>query len=166
MKPAKLVKNPRVDADVQLLLTRFREMQPDGRILAHEEVEAVLRVQRRSSYYMTVTRHWRRALFNEQRLYLDGRSAEGHGFKVLTADEMIRFSNKLVRAAGRQLKKSVVIAAAPRDEELIDPNVRAYRARLLSAAEQMIANHGRLIREVGATLRPPTQLPRAATPAR
>jgi len=159
-------KNPRTDADVNLLLTRFRDLQPDGRVIAHADIESTLRLRRTESSYKTAIKHWRQALFNEQRIYIDGRSARGEGFKALTPDEMIRFSNRKVRAAGRLLKKAVAIAASPRDDELIDPNVRLYRARLLSAAEQMIAHHGRLIREMGAALRPPTQLPRTATPAR
>jgi hypothetical protein len=143
-------------------MDRFSELLPDGRVIRHDDIEAVLRLNRRQPYYKTVVKHWRKDLFHEQRLYLDGRSALGDGFKVLTPDEMIRFSNRLVRAVGRALKKAVAIAATPRDDELIDSNVRAYRARLLSAAEQMLSNNGRLLREVSAELRAPRQLPRSA----
>lgn len=165
-RPQIFAKNPRTDADVNLLLTRFRDLLPDGRVITHVEVEAVIRVPRTSSYYKTVTKHWRRALFNEQRFFLDGRSAHGEGFKILTPDEMIRWSNARVRAVGRQLRKALIVAVTPRDDEIIDPNTRAWRAHVVSFAEQLNATHGRLLREVGAALRPPAQLPRAATPAR
>lgn len=157
-----IAKNPRTDVDVRALLEKYPDMQPDGRIVAHEDVEGLLRLNRRHPYYKTVIRHWRRALFDEQRLFIDGRSALGQGFKVLTPDEMIRYSNRQVRAAGRILKKAVKVAATPREDEIVDTNVRAYRARLLSAAEQMLTQHGRVMREIGATLRPPAQLPRTA----
>lgn len=76
---AKFVREPRTDADVQLLLHTFVDLLPDGRLITHEAIEAALKMQRHAARYRTVTKHWRRILFQEQRVFLDGRSAEGHG---------------------------------------------------------------------------------------
>lgn len=149
---------PRTDADVRLLLDRFKDCLPDGRILSHETIESALTMSRDSSRYKTVIRHWRRILFQEQRVFLDGRSAYGHGFKALTPDEMVRYANREVRAIGRKLKRAIIIAATPADSEIADDNNRIYRARLLSATEQIAQAHGRVVKDLSSALRPPKQI--------
>ena len=157
-KPAQLVHDPRTDADVALLLERFTGLLPDGRLIAHADMEATIHLRRDQSRYRTVLKHWRRVVFQEQRVFLDGRSAEGHGLKALTADEMVRYANREVRAIGRRLKNALLVGATPSDEEISNPANRLYRARLLSAAEQIAKAHSRVIRELSTALKPPRQL--------
>lgn len=157
-KGAQFVHVARTDADVRLLTERFSGILPDGRLISHEDIEAAVGLDREDSRYKTVTKHWRRVLFEEQRIFLDGRAAEGHGFKALAPDEMVRYANREVRAVGRRLKRALIVAATPSDDEIADPNNRAYRARLLSATEQIAQAHGRVMKELSAALRPPRQL--------
>lgn len=152
------LREPRTDLDVKLLLEQFPNLLPDGRLLTHETVERILRIGRDKAHYRTVTDHWRKAVFQEQRIFLDGRSAQGHGFKALTPDEMVRYANREVRAVGKRLRRAIIVAATPQDDELLDPHTRLYRARLLSATEQIAQAHGRVVRELSAALRAPKQL--------
>lgn len=155
---ATFVREPHTDADVRLLIERCGNLLPDGRLIAHEFIEQAIRVARDTSHYLTVTKHWRRAVFEEQRVFLDGRSAGGHGFKALTPDDMVRFANREVRAIGRRLKRALIVAATPHDDEILDGNTRLYRARLLSATEQIAQAHGRIVRELSSALTPPRQI--------
>ena len=157
-KIAKFVHEPRTDAVVKALNDRFNGLLPDGRLITHEDIEATIRMRRDDSRYRTVVKHWRRVLFEEQRVFLDGRAAEGHGFKALTPDDMVRYANREVRSVGRRLKRALIVAATPHDDEIGDPNNRAYRARLLSATEQIAQAHGRIVRELSSALKPPKQL--------
>lgn len=160
-KDARFVRSPRIDADVQVLLGRFRELLPDGRLIAHDEIEPLLKVSRRDSRYHTVTNRWRQILFHEQRIFLDGRSARGQGFIALTPDDMVRYSNKRVRAVGRLLRKAIAIASLPHPSEL-SSDTRVYQARLLLAAEQVMTTHKRVLVDLSTALKPPRQLPRVA----
>lgn len=150
----------KTDADVRTLLEKIPDVVSDGRIIAHETIEALIGLTRDQNRYRTVTKHWRRALWQERQVFLWGPAAEGHGFKALTPDEMIRFSNREVRHTGRRLKRALLIAATPRDEEITDTQMRVYRARLLSATEQITHAHGRVLRELSQALLPPRQIKR------
>ena len=155
------VRNPRIEADVQLLLGRFRDLLPDGRIVAHEEVEALLQLNRKANRYQTVTTRWRRVLLDEQRIFLDGRSALGHGFKSLTPDDMVRYSNRRVRSVGRILKKAIYVAGLPDPSELSSSELRTFQARLFVACEQVLSTHRRVLVDLTKAMQPPRQLPRA-----
>lgn len=163
MKQARFDRNPRIDADVQLLLGRFRNLLPDGRVLQHVEIETLLKLPRASSRYRTVTNKWRRVLFDEQHVYLDGRAAHGDGFVALTPDEMIRFANRRVRAVGRALGKAIKIIATPRAEDLTDNSLRIYQARLLVVTEQVLQTHKHALLDMTKALRPSPVLPRASS---
>lgn len=157
----KFEKNPRIEADVQLLLGRFRTLLPNGDVIAHEEIERLLKMQRRSGRYQTVTRKWRDIAFHEQHVFLDGLSAQGKGFKVLTPDEMIRFAHKRVRQVGRKLKQAIAVAALPDPSELTAGS-RIFQARLMVAVEQISSTHKRVLIDLSKALQPQRQLPRAS----
>jgi len=163
MANARFDRNPRIDADVQLLLGRFRDLLPDGRLLQHVEIESLLKLTHTSSRYRSVTDKWRRVLFEEQHLYLDGRGGRGLGFVVLTPDEMIRFANRRVRAVGRALHKAIRIIATPRPEDLTDSATRVYQARLLVVTEQVLNTHKHALLDMTKALRPAPVLPRASS---
>lgn len=154
-------KNPRTDVDVAALHKVFPDLLPDGREIAHEQIEAVLQITRLQSRYRTVVNRWRKDLLAERGLWLDGQLAQGRGFVVLTPDEMVRFGNRSVRAAGRKLRRALAVVAAPKDEQLSE-DTRRYRG-LLEAAIVKIANENRTqIRAIGKALAPVKQLPRRA----
>jgi|GraSoiStandDraft_4_1057263.scaffolds.fasta_scaffold146857_2 hypothetical protein len=163
MKNARFDRNPRIDADVQLLLGRFRNLLPDGRVLQHVEIEGLLQLTRTSSRYRTVTDKWRRVLFDEQHVFLDGRSAHGEGFTALTPDEMIRFANRRVRAVGKALHKAIKIIATPQPGDLTDNSLRIYQARLLVVTEQVLNTHKHALLDMTKALRPAPVLPRASS---
>lgn len=154
-------KDPQNDADVRMLMAAYPDLIADGRVISHAQIETVLRMPRIASRYRTVTHKWRRAVFDERRVYLDGRTAEGAGFVCLTADEMVRFANREVRSVGRKLKKALAVASAPHDGDLSD-DVRLYRRRLEAAALKIAADHRAGLRELGRALAPMKQLPRAS----
>lgn len=154
-------KNPRVSADVELLLGRFRDLLPDGRVIAHQEIETLLRTPRTSSRYKLVTKKWREIVLRENRVFLDGRSAFGQGFQSLTPDDMIRYSHKRVRQVGRILQKAIRVASLPDPSELRSSETRNYQARLMVACEQIAQAHKHVLLDLTKGLQPPRPLPRA-----
>lgn len=158
----KIAKNPSTDADVQLLLSVFPDLVPDGRRITHEQLEAALRMSKLSSRYKTVVNRWRRLIFVERRVYLDGRLGDGSGFVVLAPDEMVRYANREVRSAGRKLKKAIAVAAAPNDDEL-SAGMLHYRRLLEAAAVRIAQEHKAALKDVSKALQPMKQLPRAVS---
>jgi len=156
-------KNPRVDADVDLLLGRFRDIASDGRLVLHEEIESLLTLTRKQSRYRLVTDKWRRILLHERRVFLDGRGAHGRGFVSLTPDDMIRYSNRRIRQLGRQLRHAIAVTGLPDPSELTSAEMRNYQARLLVACEQVTRTHRAALIDLTKALRPPRQLPRTGT---
>lgn len=157
----KIVKNPRTDVDVQHLMTVFPDIQPDGREVTHDQIEAVLSESRLSSRYRRVVNKWRKLLLAERAVWLDGQTAQGRGFVALTPDEMVRFGNRGVRTAGRKLRKSLVVLSAP-DDASLSADMRKYRSLLGAAIERIATEHRSVLREVSKALSPQRQLPRAA----
>ena len=155
-------KNPRIEADVDLLLGRFRDLVHDGRVILHSEIEDVLRLRREQSRYKTVTAKWRAILLEEHRVFLDGRAAHGQGFVSLTPDDMVRYSNRRVRQVGRAIRKAIRVAALPDPSELKSSELRTYQARLLLACEQLHTAHKHVLVDLTKALRPAPGLPRGA----
>lgn len=162
MATAQFQRNPRIDADVELLLGRFRDLLPDGRTIAHEEIESLVKLNRKQARYHTVTNKWRQIIFQEQRVFLDGRAALGAGFIALTPDEMVRYSNKRVRAIGRMIRKAIQVAMLPDPSELKSSEMRTYQARLLVAMEEINKTHKSVLLDLTKALQPPRALPRGA----
>lgn len=155
-----IVKNPQVDADVRMLLGVFSDLLPDGREVQHEQIETVLKLARTSSRYRTVTKKWRRIVFEERGVYLNGRGVAGRGFVALLPNEMVRFGNREVRGAGRRFQKAIAIMALPADEQL-SADVKRQRQLLLAATERIAREHKHELRAVTRALAPMKQLPRA-----
>jgi hypothetical protein len=155
----KIEKNPRNDVDVALLQKIFPDLLPDGREITHEQLEAALVMNRAQSRYKTVLNKWRQVLLRERGIWLDGQLAHGRGFVVLTPDEMVRFGNRSVRAAGRKFRKSLAVVSAPKDEQLSE-DTRRYRGLLEAAIEKIVSENRSTIRAIGKALTPLKQLPR------
>jgi hypothetical protein len=154
-----ITKNPRNDVDVALLREVFPDLLPDGREITHEQLEAVLMMKRVQSRYRTVVGKWRKQLLDERGLWLDGQLAHGRGFVVLTPDEMVRYGNRNVRAAGRKIRKSLAVVSAPRDEAL-SADTRRYRSLLQAAILKIADENKNTLRSIGKALAPMHQLPR------
>jgi len=157
----RITRNPRNDVDVKRLLEIFPDLMADGRRILHTQLEEALTMSRVASRYKTVVRRWRNVVLAERGVYLDGMLAEGQGLVALTPDEMVRFGNRQVRTAGRRLKKALIVLALP-DDSALSEDSRRYRQRLLLATEQIAATHRAALRDLGKTLAPMKQLPRAA----
>lgn len=79
---------------------------------------------------------------------------------MLTPDEMVRFGNRGVRAAGRKFRKALAVVSAPKDEQL-SADTRQYRGLLEAAIEKIVAENRGTIRSIGKALTPLKQLPRS-----
>jgi hypothetical protein len=156
----KIEKNPRNDVDVAQLWKVFPDLLPDGREITHEQLEAVLDMNRAMSRYRTVLEKWRKQLLTERGIWLDGQLAHGRGFVVLTPDEMVRFGNRGVRAAGRKFRKALAVVSAPKDEQL-SADTRKYRGLLQAAIIKITSENRSTIRAIGKALTPVAQLPRS-----
>jgi hypothetical protein len=155
-------RNPRNNVDVETLCRIFPDLLPDGREITHAQLEAALSLNRAQSRYRTVVTKWRKLLLAERGVWLDGQIAQGRGFVVLVPDEMVRFGNRGVRAAGRKFRHALAVVSAPKDEQLSE-DTRRYRA-LLEAAIVKITNENRAtLRAIGAAATPMRQLPRKAS---
>lgn len=154
----KIVKNPNTDVDVDLLWKVFPDLTWDGREITHSQIEAVLHDSRLSSRYRRVVKRWRNRLLQERGLYLDGQMAHGNGFIVLTPDEMVRFGNRTVRAAGRKVRRALQVISVPDDAALSD-DVRRYRNLLNVAMEKIAREHKSSLREIANAMKPMAQLP-------
>jgi len=150
---AKIIANPRIEADVELLRKAFPNMEPEGQIIRHTELEALLKMRRSQSRYKTVTRKWRDLVFQETQCYLDGRTAEGQGFRVLNGDQMVRCGARKIRSAGKLTRQAVVVLAAPADGAISDSNARSYRARVITLAEQIALAHEHGAKRIAAATR-------------
>jgi hypothetical protein len=155
----KIIRNPKTDADVEHLWRVFPDILPDGRVVTHEQLEAVLLMNRAQSRYHTVVNRWRKRLFHERGVWLDGQTAMGSGFIALTPDEMVRFGNRGVRTAGRKIRRALAVASAPDDRQL-SADVRRYRGLLSAAMERIAKAHTATLREVSKAMAPMKQLPR------
>lgn len=151
--------DPQTEADVRHLLAVFADLLPDGRLIAHTQIEAAVTLPRSASRYRTVTRKWRKALFAERGVYLDGLTANGQGFVALTPDEMVRHGNRGVRMAGRKLARALRVMSVPSDAALSE-DMRRYRGRLAMAVEQIARQQTSALREVTRALAPMPTLPR------
>lgn len=152
--------NPSTAADVQLLWDVFPDLLPDGREITHAQIEAVLKMRHQSSRYRSVVTKWRRQLFRERGVYLDGQVAQGRGFIALAPDEMVRFGNRRVREAGRKFRKGLAVLAAPRDEDL-SLDMRRYRQLLEATVVKITHDNRSALRDVARAMAPQPQLPRA-----
>jgi len=165
MANMQIVRNPRTEVDVQRLCEVFPDLLPDGRQIRHEQLEALLSANRASARYRTVVQKWRKRVFEDRRVYLDGRAALGAGFIALTPDEMVNFGIKGVREVGRKLKKALAVMSAPDDAELDEAN-RRRRGILEAAVLKLAAEQRHTLRDISKALAPPMQLPRATPGAR
>lgn len=152
-------RNPNTDEDVRQLQIVFGDLLPDGRLVTHQQIEAVIGVSHLTAHYRTVTNRWRKLLVAERSVYLDGVAAQGSGFVSLTPDEMVRFGNRGARIAGRKVLRSMAVMSLP-DDAALSEGMRRYRARLSMAVAQIAETHRTQLRDVSRALAPTPSLPK------
>ena len=100
-----------VKPDVDKLMEHYGGVPRDGRVITHREVEKIIEETHGSHRYSGVTSSWRKRMESEQGITLDGRSAAGEGFRVLSAPDMVEFSSIEHKSARRKVAKAVRTAA-------------------------------------------------------
>ena len=132
------VKNPQTDADVNAVLAMLADLAPDGRIVGHEQCEAVLRVPRDTVRYKLIMGHVRRRLEEERGIVLDGRGLKGKGWLALTRAEQVSRGHVGVRQKFRLAKRDVRRMALPLNEELPE-SMRSFRAGFVASMSRVFA---------------------------
>jgi len=161
-KTGRIVKSPAVESDVRLLLATFAGIEPDGRTISHDQLEAVLKMSRRQGRYRTVVNRWRKAVRATRGIVLDGISGEGRGFVALTGDDAVRIHAVRERRSGdRKYHRALSSAVAPTDEQIANPTVRVFRARFVAGLESIVRAARQMKRELMGPPKPTPQLPRA-----
>lgn len=163
MTTQRIERNPRNDADAQLLLRAFPDLLMDGRLIMHDQIETVLRMSRSDARYRTVVTKWRRVVKAERGVYLDGLTAGGEGFVALRPDDMARHTDRRVREAGRKVKRAIEVAMLPKDSDLSE-GMRQYRRLLVTACVRIAHEYQTTLREVSQAMAPQRQLPRSLPP--
>lgn len=134
------VKDPRTDADVNLVLNGLGELSPDGRVITHKQVEALLRVPRTHSHYKLVMKHVRCRIEDERSLVLDGRGLKGEGWLLLTRPEQVSRGHRGVALSIRSAKKQTRRMSMPLAEELPE-SMRAFRAGFVASMSRVFHAH-------------------------
>jgi len=153
--PIGLPIGPQVDQVLRVLGALAR----DGSVIPHEVFEKALDLDRGEARYRTIMTGVRRRLLREQNVYLEGRSAGGRGFRVLTAAQMIEHGLLRVSRARRQVGRSRILIGAAPDQELtsIERAVRDHAVFQYALVEGAFSTAQR---QVAACARPTPLLPR------
>lgn len=132
------VRDPRTDADVNLVLMSLGDIKPDGRIVTHDHCEAVLKTPRASGRYGLVMGHVRKRLEHERGIVLDGRGLKGQGWLALTPAEQVSRGHTGVRQKLALAKRDVRRMAMPTNDELPESS-RDFRARFVTSMSRVFA---------------------------
>lgn len=126
-------------------IRRIREEYPDeqlaeGDFIPYSAIEQVIRCEKGSNRYKTVTNRWRGLVEKENQIVIGTRP--GEGFVVLTDAEKVDMSGGKLRTAVRQTRRSIVVGSMV-DRRKLDP---AQKARLahIEAVNARLAETARL----------------------
>jgi hypothetical protein len=145
-----------VDPEVKLLRSHFG-LPVHGQVIAHEDCEAVLGLDRKSSRYKTVIHAWRSSLKRSDNIEFI--ALPGEGFRVLFDDERVEVHISGVSRGIRKIDRSArALASVPRDA-LSDP-VRAQADN----AQVVLAKMSTFMHESQSALAPPAPSPAAVSP--
>lgn len=122
-----------------------------GAIIQHDEIEAVIGQEHRTSRYRTITSAWRRRLIREHGI--DLHPALGLGFEVLTSSRRIDVAVGCVKGSTRRQRKALGFLGRVEQSELTDDErttfeIAAMQANLMheggKKALKLIANATKL----------------------
>ncbi len=107
--------------DVRKLESKFDDMDAlKGSTIQHEEIEAVLGIDRSQARYKTVVNVWRKKIARDSGIEIRGDLKEvvGIGYRVLSDSEQLQFGGELRMRAGRKIRRSHVAIANTNNDNL------------------------------------------------
>ena len=141
------------EADVRALNERWPALK-DGDELSHEEVEAVVKQERGSNRYRSITTAWRRDLLRANNI--DLAPIPGVGFRCLLPEERISVSIKGFQSGVRKTMRSVKRSAYVRTSDAI---LRGKQDLMRRFGAAIYAQSADMAREIEPPA-PPKQSPR------
>lgn len=109
------------DIELKALREHYAEVEP-GKVITHEEIEAVVGVKRDTNRYRTVMTRFKRMMLLDFNVELKARS--GAGYVVLTASDRVRAGIDSGHKIHRQIRKTHYrLTVIPR-EQLSNEEVR------------------------------------------
>lgn len=144
---------------VKRLNEHFGELEADGRVIEHAELEPLVDAKKGSNAYKTRVDAWRRALWRTRQLVLDGRYAAGEGYKVLSPNEMVRHSTREAHSGRRRFERALAVASVAALDEL-DEEHRELQALALSSYSKVLTVDKETRKSIAAALRKREALPR------
>lgn len=128
------------DIDIKKIREFYEESDlAPGRIIPYDEVAELLKINKNSFRFRTVTNRWRKIVENETNIIIG--TEPGEGFKVLTESEKAELSGSKLRSAGRFARRSYVVGnridrrALTEDEARMLDHKIAVSAKVLAAAQ-------------------------------
>jgi hypothetical protein len=104
--------------DVEKLLDVFKLRE--GMIIQIEDIESELGVNRKTHRYAAVTTAWRKRVYREQNLDIQG-TGEG-SYRVNNPDERITHASDYVERGRRSINRGIVLAYATDEKRLSSEN--------------------------------------------
>lgn len=120
--------------DVDRMVENFGAV-PEGESVPCADIEDVLGVRRDQSRYRTVMAAFRRRMFHERNVDIEG-NGEG-GFVVNTPERRIARAGKMVET-GRRVVGRAVLLACQTDASRLPDDCRAERERISSIGQRKI----------------------------
>lgn len=140
----------------QIDVDKLREAFPaieEGDEVRHEDIEAVLGLERGSNRYKTVVEAWRKRLLNDG---IDLGAVAGIGLKSLNATERIEKSVDGFQSGTRKQLRSIKRSQLVRTD---DPILTAKQDTLRRWGVMVADNHNKMIKEIEPP-KPQQQMPR------
>jgi hypothetical protein len=127
--------------DVELLMKAFPSLRRDGSVVAHEEIAKIIGHQHGTTRYRTVVEAWKKAVFREYGIVLDGRLAVGEGFYPLKPAEHNQYAKRQTKTVHRRIRFAAAVVGVVPDEELTTPQrlERDHIALHLTTVEQSVS---------------------------
>lgn len=144
--------------EVDKLMERYSRIARNGDVITHEEIESLIGVSRSEGHYRSVIKKFRQALEDERGVVLDGRTARGVGFRVLTAEDFTTFAGREFRSGYRKTKRAVKVAALAPDDELT-PSGRLRRDHALLHMSTTLQSMAGTRKALAAPPQPPSLAP-------
>lgn len=130
--------------DVKKLRTAFPEIK-EGDQITHEQVEAVLKLDAKSSRYRSITTSWRKELLNE--LNLELAALPTIGYRCLPAGERLTTNIKGFRQGTRKQGKSVRRVIMIEAEKLSDVD-QAKQLHMMRLGQAVVAQATSVMKEL------------------
>jgi hypothetical protein len=132
------------DVDVEMLRKEIGVPEP-GTMVLYERVEAILRIPRKKSRFLTVVMAWRRRLSRENNVEL--KAVPNEGYKVLDNPGRIDASGRLYKGSLRRMGRAGNLAVRTGDSGL-DEQGRRTRDHIVKVTAQLRQAAGTAAKEL------------------